>query len=61
MRSDADEGVNVRVAMREKGVGWIIRELAGDRQVKAPDADAMEVDKDEKSSQSNKSWRRRSS
>ena len=29
MRSDADERVNVEVAMREKGVGWILRELAG--------------------------------
>ncbi|KAF5345434.1 hypothetical protein D9758_013635 [Tetrapyrgos nigripes] len=27
MRSDADEQVNVEVAMREKGVGWILREL----------------------------------
>ena len=25
MRSDADERVNVEVAMREKGVGWILR------------------------------------
>ena len=32
MRSDADERVNVEVAMREKGVGWILRELAGDRE-----------------------------
>ncbi|KAH7919595.1 Sec63-domain-containing protein [Leucogyrophana mollusca] len=45
MRSDADERVNVEVAMREKGVGWILRELAGDRQAKAPGADAMDVDK----------------
>ena len=43
MRSDADERVNVEVAMREKGVGWILRELAGDRQAKAP-TDAMDVD-----------------
>ncbi|KAG6820013.1 hypothetical protein H0H93_006477 [Arthromyces matolae] len=43
MRSDADERVNVEVAMREKGVGWILRELAGDRQAKARD-DAMDVD-----------------
>lgn len=50
MRSDADERVNVEVAMREKGVGWILRELAGDRQAKAPNADAMEVDKEEKPS-----------
>jgi pre-mRNA-splicing helicase BRR2 len=43
MRSDADERVNVEVAMREKGVGWILRDLAGDRQAKAP-TDAMDVD-----------------
>jgi pre-mRNA-splicing helicase BRR2 len=43
MRSDADERVNVEVAMREKGVGWILRELAGDRQAK-PRSDAMDVD-----------------
>lgn len=43
MRSDADERVNVEVAMREKGVGWILRELAGDRQAKAQ-SDAMDVD-----------------
>lgn len=46
MRSDADERVNVEVAMREKGLGWIIRELAGDRQAKsATNANAMDVDK----------------
>ncbi|EGO30085.1 putative RNA helicase [Serpula lacrymans var. lacrymans S7.9] len=50
MRSDADERVNVEVAMREKGVGWILRELAGDRQAKAP-ADGMDVN--EKVKQSN--------
>ena len=44
MRSDADKRVNVEVAMREKGVGWILRELAGDRQAKAQ-PDAMDVDK----------------
>jgi pre-mRNA-splicing helicase BRR2 len=43
MRSDVDERVNVEVAMREKGVGWILRELAGDRQAKAQ-SDAMDVD-----------------
>ncbi len=43
MRSDADERVNVEVAMREKGVGWILRELAGDRKAKA-NSDAMDVD-----------------
>ncbi|KAI0938351.1 hypothetical protein AcW1_001903 [Taiwanofungus camphoratus] len=43
MRSDADERVNVEVAMREKGLGWILRELAGDRKAKAR-TDAMDVD-----------------
>ncbi|PFH47664.1 hypothetical protein AMATHDRAFT_77103 [Amanita thiersii Skay4041] len=43
MRSDADERVNVEVAMREKGVGWILRDLAGDRQAKVR-TDAMDVD-----------------
>ncbi|KAJ7905636.1 putative RNA helicase [Mycena olivaceomarginata] len=48
-RSDADERVNVEVAMREKGVGWILRELAGDRQAtKAKPSDAMDVDDDSK-------------
>lgn len=44
MRSDADERVNVEVAMREKGVGWILKQLAGDRQAQARAADAMDVD-----------------
>ena len=44
MRSDADERVNIEVAMREKGLGWILRELAGDRKTKARAADAMDVD-----------------
>lgn len=35
MRSDADGRVNVEVAMRERGLGWILRELAGDRQAMA--------------------------
>lgn len=44
MRSDADERVNVEVAMREKGLGWILRELAGDRQaVAARSGDEMDV------------------
>ncbi|KAH8980309.1 putative RNA helicase [Lactarius akahatsu] len=50
-RSDADERVNVEVAMREKGLGWILRELAGDRQAKANADDAMDVDDQAKSSQ----------
>jgi pre-mRNA-splicing helicase BRR2 len=44
MHSDADERVNVEVAMREKGVGWILRELAGDRLAKSRPADALDVD-----------------
>ncbi|KAJ7063405.1 putative RNA helicase [Mycena amicta] len=45
MRSDADERVNVEVAMREKDVGWILRELAGERQAgKSKPSDAMDVD-----------------
>jgi len=43
MRSDADERVNVEVAMRERGLGWILRELSGDRQAKAR-TDVMDVD-----------------
>src|SRR6202042_2697914 len=45
-RSDADERVNVEVAMREKGVGWILRELAGDRtkKIAGGEDDAMDVD-----------------
>jgi pre-mRNA-splicing helicase BRR2 len=44
MRSDADVRVGVEVAMREKGVGWILRELAGDRQAKKVQDDVMDVD-----------------
>lgn len=45
-RSDRDERVNVEVAMREKGVGWILKELAGDRRSKPSvrDENAMDVD-----------------
>ena len=50
-RSDADERVNVEVAMREKGLGWILRDLAGDRQTKANADDAMDVDEQAKSAQ----------
>jgi len=50
-RSDANERVNVEVAMREKGLGWILRELAGDRQAKAHAEDAMDVDEQVKSAQ----------
>ena len=42
-RSDAEGQVDVEVAMREKGLGWILRALAGDRQAKG-ETDAMDVD-----------------
>ena len=45
IRSEADDRVNVEVAMREKGVGWILREPAGDRQKKKTHDDAMDIDK----------------
>lgn len=44
MRSDSDERLNVEVAMREKGVGWILKDLAGDRKAKETGDDAMDVD-----------------
>ena len=50
-RSDANERVDVEVAMREKGLGWILRELAGDRQAKTQTGDAMDVDEQVKSAQ----------
>jgi pre-mRNA-splicing helicase BRR2 len=50
-RSDANERVDVEVAMREKGLGWILRELAGDRQAKAHAEDAMDVDDQAKPAQ----------
>ncbi|KDQ16775.1 hypothetical protein BOTBODRAFT_106485 [Botryobasidium botryosum FD-172 SS1] len=44
-RSDENERVNVEVAMREKGVGWILKELKGDRtKTAAPATDSMDVD-----------------
>lgn len=50
-RSDTNERVDVEVAMREKGLGWILRELAGDRQTKVHAEDAMDVDEQAKSVQ----------
>lgn len=50
-RSDTNERVDVEVAMREKGLGWILRELAGDRQAKVHAEDAMDVDEQVKSAQ----------
>ncbi|KAG8794998.1 DEIH-box ATPase, partial [Serendipita sp. 398] len=47
-RSDDQERVNVEVAMRERNVGWILKELRGDRTKRpaaAPGAgDSMDVD-----------------
>jgi hypothetical protein len=44
MQSNADKHVNIDVAMRKKGLGWILQKLAGDRQAK-PQLVTMEVDK----------------
>lgn len=43
-RADENERVNVQVAMRERGLGWIIRDLAGDAPARPKDSDAMDVD-----------------
>lgn len=44
-RSDEQERMNVEVAMRERNVGWILKELRGDRtKRRAADTDSMEVD-----------------
>ncbi|KZV62423.1 Sec63-domain-containing protein [Peniophora sp. CONT] len=43
-RADENERVNVQVAMRERGLGWIIRDLAGDAPARPKDNDAMDVD-----------------
>jgi pre-mRNA-splicing helicase BRR2 len=53
-RSDANERVDVEVAMREKGLGWILHELAGDRQAKTQTGDAMDVNEQVKSAQAPK-------
>ena len=44
VRSDAEERVNIEVRMRERGLGWILRELAGDRQTISSKSVAMDVD-----------------
>jgi len=45
LRSDADERVNYEVKMREKGLGWILRELAGDQQAESAKlGEPMDVD-----------------
>lgn len=43
-RSDETERFNVEVAMREKGVGWILKELSGDRTKPSALSDQMDVD-----------------
>lgn len=43
-RSDESDRLNVEVAMREKGVGWILKELAGDRSKPSGTGDAMDID-----------------
>jgi pre-mRNA-splicing helicase BRR2 len=44
-RSDENDRMNVEVAMREKGVGWILKELSGDRSKPAAGSeDSMDVD-----------------
>jgi pre-mRNA-splicing helicase BRR2 len=46
MGSDADERVNVEVAMREKEVHWILRELTRDCQaISLTNVNPMDVDK----------------
>ena len=42
MCCDADERVNVEVAMRKKGVGWILCELAGGKETKT-ESDTMDI------------------
>lgn len=44
-RSNDDERHDVEVAMREKGVGWILRDLRGDRQAEAGGAQAVAIPK----------------
>lgn len=46
-RSSEEEKEDVEVAMREKGVGWILRELSGARNARAVVSDAMDVDGDD--------------
>lgn len=44
-RSNEQERMNVEVAMRERNVGWILKELRGDRtKRRVADSDSMEVD-----------------
>ena len=43
LRSDAEEQGNIEVRMRERDLGWILRELAGDRQILSKSV-AMDMD-----------------
>lgn len=50
-RSDETERLNVEVAMRERGVGWILKELAGDRTKPSVASEYMDIDAPVPSSQ----------
>ena len=43
MCCDANEQVNIEVAMHEKGVGWILCKLAGSKETKT-ESDMMDID-----------------
>ena len=45
-RSDENERMNVEIAMRERNVGWILKELRGDRtkRIARREGDGMEID-----------------
>ncbi|BGP06391.1 Pre-mRNA-splicing helicase BRR2 [Rhodotorula toruloides] len=43
-RSNDDEKMDVEVAMRERGVGWILKELRGETSKSRANGDAMDVD-----------------
>ena len=46
-RAGDDERADLEVAMRERGVAWILRERSGGRSGAGKEADAMEVDTDD--------------
>lgn len=43
-RSDETERLNVEVAMRERGVGWILKDLTGDRTKPSTASESMDID-----------------
>jgi pre-mRNA-splicing helicase BRR2 len=47
--SNTNKHVDIKVAMHEKGLGWILHDLAGDWQAKAHIKDAMDVNGQDKS------------